>query len=155
MADAVLIRDALVGDAERIAELLEGGSLHPGAEDPKDREPYEEALAEILGDPGPSTVLVAEVDGLVIGTCQLLVLRHLQRRGGRCLEIESMHVDAAWRNRGIGAMLLEAATERGTALGCYRVQLTSNVERTDAHRFYETNGFVASHLGFKWAAPSS
>ena len=41
--------------------------------------------------------------------------------------------------------LLTAARERG----CYRVQLTSNKQRGDAHRFYERNGFSATHEGFK------
>jgi hypothetical protein len=30
----------------------------------------------------------------------------------------------------------------------------SNVRRTEAHRFYERQGFVPSHLGFKrWIEP--
>ena len=33
--------------------------------------------------------------------------------------------------------------------GCSLVQLTSDKSRTDAHRFYERLGFVASHEGFK------
>lgn len=33
--------------------------------------------------------------------------------------------------------------------GCALVQLTSDNVRTDAHRFYERLGFVASHTGFK------
>jgi GNAT superfamily N-acetyltransferase len=41
------------------------------------------------------------------------------------------------------------AIERARALGCYRVQLTSNRVREDAHRFYERLGFVPSHVGYK------
>lgn len=33
--------------------------------------------------------------------------------------------------------------------GARRVQLTSNVSRVDAHRFYERLGFARSHAGFK------
>jgi hypothetical protein len=29
------------------------------------------------------------------------------------------------------------------------VQLTSNKARTDAHRFYDHHGFVATHEGYK------
>ena len=49
----------------------------------------------------------------------------------------------------MGAALVEAAIARARALGCYRVQLTSNAARPDAHRFYERLGFVPSHVGFK------
>ena len=41
------------------------------------------------------------------------------------------------------------AVARAAALGCYRIQLTSNTARPDAHRFYERLGFVPSHVGFK------
>ena len=33
--------------------------------------------------------------------------------------------------------------------GCALVQLTTDKSRTDAHRFYERLGFVASHEGMK------
>ena len=41
------------------------------------------------------------------------------------------------------------AIERARALGCRLVQLTSDKERADAHRFYRRLGFVDSHHGFK------
>ena len=84
-----------------------------------------------------------------MGVCQLIVFRHLQHRGGRCAEIESVHVHPDFRGSGIGSALLRDAVERARRLGCYRVQLTSNIVRADAHRFYERLGFVPSHAGFK------
>jgi GNAT superfamily N-acetyltransferase len=110
--------------------------------------PYRAALDEITADP-TATVLVAEEDGVVVGMCQVITFRHLQQTGGRCAEIESMHVDGRNRGHGIGTILLAAAIEWARAQGCYRVQLTSNKARTDAHRFYLRNGFEASHEGFK------
>jgi len=32
---------------------------------------------------------------------------------------------------------------------CFAIQLTTNAERKDAHRFYEDLGFKGSHLGMK------
>jgi GNAT superfamily N-acetyltransferase len=60
-----------------------------------------------------------------------------------------MHVHPDHRARGIGAVLLAAAVERARAAGCFRVQLTSNKARVDAHRFYLRHGFEESHEGFK------
>ena len=94
-------------------------------------------------------VLVAELDGEVVGVCQLIVFRHLQASGGRCAEIESVHVHPDHRGAGVGAALSRDASTGPVALGCYRVQLTSNTARPDAHRFYERLGFVPSHVGFK------
>ena len=65
---------------------------------------YASALAEI--DATDGAVLVAELDGEVVGVCQLIVFRHLQRRGGRCAEIESVHVHPEHRGSGIGGALL-------------------------------------------------
>lgn len=143
----VAVRSATAADLPAVVACLIAGSLDPGAEDPSDLEPYRAALAE--AQEGRSDVLVAEVGGEVVGVCQLIVVRHLQRRGQLCAELESVHVRPDLRSRGIGASLAAAAVERARALGCARVQLTSNLARRDAHRFWDRMGFVRSHAGFK------
>jgi len=143
----VRIREAEPRDARRIVQILDAGSLHPGAEDPEDPTSY----AAVIGafGRGPSKILVAESEGKVVGVIQLIIIQHLQRRGGICAELESVHVAEEMRGHGIGGLLVEDAVRRAAELGCYRVQLTSNVARLDAHRFYEAHGFTSSHLGFK------
>jgi GNAT superfamily N-acetyltransferase len=146
-ATEAVVRSARPEDAGRLVELLDHGSLVPGKEDLGDLTPYLAALLEITDSAGD--LLVAEVDGKVVGVCQLIVFRHFQSKGGLCAELESMHVHPDWRGEGIGRQLLKAAVDRARQLGCYRLQLTSNNERPDAHRFYESMGFHASHRGFK------
>ncbi len=140
------IRTANPADAHRLAGLMAGGALVP--KDLDDTEAIAEALAEIARTPG-SDVLVAEVDGRVVGMCQLITFRHVQHGGGLCAEIESLHVHSDHRSSGIGGALLEEAVSRAREAGCYRVQLTSNTARSDAHRFYEGHGFQPTHVGFK------
>lgn len=60
-----------------------------------------------------------------------------------------MHVHPGCRSHGIGSTLLTAAIERAHGFGCYRIQLTSNKDRPDAHRFYARHGFQLGHHGFK------
>jgi GNAT superfamily N-acetyltransferase len=142
------IRLARPEDVGPLVELLVGGSLNEESTVPEDLGPFRDALAEIAATAG-NDLLVAELDGEVVGMCQLVMFRHLQADGGRCAEIESMHVRRDRRSEGIGALLLSEVVDRARRAGCYRVQLTSNVARRDAHRFYEREGFVPSHRGFK------
>ena len=142
------VRSATVADLGTVVDLLVEVALGPSDDDAGDVAVYAEALRSIEASPG-SDVLVAEVDGAVVGVCQLIVFRHLQHRGGLCAEIESVPVCEALRSQGIGSALVSAAVARAREAGCYRVQLTSNNARVDAHRFYERLGFVASHQGFK------
>jgi GNAT superfamily N-acetyltransferase len=146
----LIIRQVRESDLGRVVELMLLGPVPggpAGTEDPADLGPYRAALRDIEG--GGGAVLVAELDGEVVGVCQLIVFRHLQAHGGLCAEVESMHVHPDHRGGGIGAALLSDAVTRAGALGCYRIQLTSNTARPDAHRFYERLGFVPSHVGFK------
>jgi len=54
--------------------------------------------------------------------------------------ISMMVVDESLRNRGIGAALVRAAERSLAERGCYMVEVTSHVRRTEAHRFYENLG---------------
>ncbi len=85
-------------------------------------------------------VLVAELDGAVIGCLSTSVMRVLHRPApvGR---ISMMVVDEALRGRGIGAELVRAAEQALAQQGCYMVEVTSHVRRIDAHRFYERLGY--------------
>jgi GNAT superfamily N-acetyltransferase len=147
MSRSVTVRDAGVADTPRLVALIAAGSLTGDAPD-TDLAPYADAVREIADDKH-SAILVAEIKARVVGMCQLTGFRHVQHRGGLCAEIESMHVDPGERATGIGGLLLEAAVDRAREWGAYRVQLTSNSQRGDAHRFYARHGFVATHVGFK------
>lgn len=147
MREDVSIRDAGVADTPRLVALIAAGSLDQQPRD-TDLSPYADAVRE-LADDKHSAILVAEVKAHVVGMCQLIGFRHVQHRGGLCAEVESMHVDPAYRGSGIGGLLLEAAVDRAREWGAYRVQLTSNARREDAHRFYARHGFAPTHVGFK------
>jgi GNAT superfamily N-acetyltransferase len=145
-----VIRPADEADVGPMVELLVLGVVPggpPSTEDPHDLGPYRAAWRAIAE--GGGVVLVADLAGRVVGVCQLIVFRHLQAHGGLSAELESVHVHPDHRGTGVGGALVREAVARARELGCYRVQLTSNTARADAHRFYERLGFVPSHVGFK------
>ena len=60
-----------------------------------------------------------------------------------------MRVASSLRGQGLGRALFEWAIARAKEKDCRLVQLTTDKARGDAHRFYESLGFVASHEGMK------
>jgi GNAT superfamily N-acetyltransferase len=144
---AALIRPIAYEDVGDAVNVIIGGSTKPESEHPDDIDSYWAAVEETRTRRGD--VLVGELDGEVVGVCQILIFQHFQHAGGWCCEIESVHVRSDLRSQGIGGALLDAAEALARDRGCYRVQLTSNNVRQEAHRFYANYGYVSSHHGFK------
>ena len=142
-----LVRPIRYEDVAAAIELLRGGSLMPEFEDVSKVDDYWAAVEATRRQRGD--VLVAEVEGDVVGVCQVIIFQHFQHAGGWCCEIESVHVRSDVRSRGVGAALLAAADDLARARGCYRIQLTSRNVREDAHRFYLANGYGQTSQGFK------
>ncbi|HZY67763.1 MAG TPA: GNAT family N-acetyltransferase [Devosia sp.] len=143
-------RNATAADLRFIIELIVEDSVVQTDDDPDAAgEPdYLHALAEMDADPNHEMIVVEE-DGVPVGCFQLSYLPGLMRRGMKRGLIESVHVVATHRNRGIGGEMMRWAIARCREKGCGMVQLTSNKKRLDAHRFYERLGFKKSHEGFK------
>ncbi|ROQ69865.1 acetyltransferase (GNAT) family protein [Streptomyces sp. 840.1] len=111
---------------------------------------HEKAFADITGD-ARNEVLVL-VDGrTVVGCPQATYIPGLGRHGAERALIEAVRIRPGLRGGGLGRQLMERAVERARQRGCALVQLTSTRQRTDAHRFYASLGFTASHEGFKLA----
>ena len=127
-----MIRRAREGDAAALVLLIGQLGYHAGAGEVVERLIAMEAEGRV--------VLVAELDGRVVGCLSTSVMRVLHRPApvGR---ISMMVVDEALRSRGIGAALVRAAEDALAAQGCYMVEVTSHQRRTEAHRFYEQLGY--------------
>ncbi|WP_372344329.1 N-acetyltransferase family protein [Streptomyces sp. KL116D] len=142
------IRPAAAEDVPAIVAMLADDPLGARRESPDDLAPYLAAHARLAADPNQHLV-VAVREGRVVGTLQLTVIPGLSRMGSTRSVIEGVRVHADERGSGLGTRLIEWAVEESRRQDCQLVQLTSDATRTDAHRFYERLGFVASHVGFK------
>mgnify|MGYP005994454899 CR=1 FL=1 len=143
-----VVREAVASDLESIVALLVDDPLGVTRESADDMGRYRAAFEDISSDPRNLQVVVVHGDE-VVATLQLTVIPGLARGGALRAQIEAVRVAAAWRSRGLGGALIRWAIEEATRRGCALVQLTSDVRRTDAHRFYTRLGFVDSHVGFK------
>ncbi|WP_309053275.1 GNAT family N-acetyltransferase [Streptomyces sp.] len=142
------IRPATAEDLPAIVAMLADDPLGATRESPDDLSPYLAAFERLAGDPHQHLV-VAVREAKVVGTLQLTIIPGLSRRGATRSIIEGVRVHADERGSGLGTQFIEWAVEESRRQGCVLVQLTSDVTRTDAHRFYERLGFEASHVGFK------
>jgi GNAT superfamily N-acetyltransferase len=111
-------------------------------------ESYLRAFESIDADPN-NELVVACMDGEVVGVLQLTFIPYLSHQGSWRALIEAVRVDSRRRAQGLGKALVEWAINRARKRGCYMVQLTTDKARADAKRFYEALGFVASHEGMK------
>lgn len=142
------IRLAKREDLPVIAEMLLRDSL---LESPHEAVPTSEQLAAfdlIAGDPD-NQILVATLNGQVVGTLQLTFIPGISHKGTWRAQVEAVRVREDLRNQKIGTQLMEWAIDRARERGCWMIQLTSNRSRRAAHRFYERLGFKASHVGMK------
>ena len=91
--------------------------------------------------------LVCELDGAVAAECNLRFEYQLHH-AARIAEIMELAVAPGYRRRGLGADLLREAHVAALAQGCVQLELSCNMLRTDAHRFYEREGFRRYHYKF-------
>lgn len=56
-------------------------------------------------------------------------------------DIGGLIVDSKYRSKGIGANLLEAAEKWARSQDLNLVRVRSNIKRTEAHRFYQRQGY--------------
>lgn len=155
VGDATL-RRATPEDADAVIALLADDPVSAARGDvasEEDRPAYVAGLREILADPS-NDLLVAERDGVIVGTLQLTSIPGMARQGARRLLVEAVRVRSDLRSSGIGSGIMRWVSDSAApALGAAMVQLTSDASRIDAHRFYEHLGYVGSHKGFKFAVP--
>jgi GNAT superfamily N-acetyltransferase len=111
-------------------------------------ESYYSAFEKIDADPNHE-LIVAELNGDVVGTLHLIFLPSISFQGGLRAQIESVRVDTKCRSQGIGREMMNWTVERARSRGAHIIQLTTHLTRKDAHRFYERLGFKGSHLGMK------
>ena len=149
--DTVVLREAVGDDVPAIVALLaedQLGATRDGVDSREDLQAYLRAFHALDAD--PAHLLVVATDGAdVLATMQLSFLPGLARRGAPRAQVEALRVAGEHRNRGLGAAMLEWAIGEARRRSCGLVQLTSDKSRSDAHRFYERLGFVASHEGLK------
>ena len=93
-------------------------------------------------------LFVAIEDGTVVGSYALLIMHNLAHCGTPSAIAEDVVVASASQGQGIGRQMMAHALSEARLAGCYKLALSSNRKRTQAHAFYESLGFVQHGLSF-------
>lgn len=148
--DTVTFRLATEQDLDRIVEMLADDSLG------STRERYEQPLPEsylnafqAIAADANNELVVACLGKDVVGVQQITFTPYITHQGGWRATIEGVRTSSSERGKGIGTALIRWAIRRAKERGCHLVQLTTDKQREDAHRFYEQLGFTATHEGMK------
>ena len=112
--------------------------------EPHDIEQLSDPETHILS--GGGAILLAEQDGIVVGTCALVAMEE------GTFEVAKMAVNPALRGAGIGRKLLQAAVEAARARQARRLYIETNNTLSNAVHLYESCGFI--HIPVERRQPS-
>jgi GNAT superfamily N-acetyltransferase len=88
-----------------------------------------------------TTIIVADVAGLLVSSCTLAIIPNLTRGARPYGVIENVVTHPDYRRAGLGRGVLQAALNRAWEANCYKVLLATGSKRETTLRFYEGAGF--------------
>ena len=131
------IRQATLADIDALAPLFD--AYRRFYDQPGDIALASAFLHERL-ERGESTLLMAEVDGQLLGFCQLYPT-WCSVAAARIFVLYDLFVDPDARRGGVGRALMQAAQAFGRAAGAVRLDLTTARTNTRAQALYESEGW--------------
>jgi GNAT superfamily N-acetyltransferase len=142
-------------DAAAIAALLEDLGRFYGAagSEPLDRR-VDQIKEAIFSSPPAAYALLARDAGEVAGLAAYSFLWPAVG-ASRSLFLKELYVPEAYRRQGVGRLLMRAVFETAAAMGCSRVEWTTDVGNTAAQAFYARLGLTAypSKVFYRVEAP--
>ena len=144
----IRIRPATLEDEEGAVYLLEQLFEPPGGLPPDYTRERSSAAFRWAVEQRNADVLLAFDGDTAVGLTSVYADIQSLGFGPKCW-LQDMVVDKERRSEGIGGLLMAAAETWARAHGLTHIELSSNSGRVDAHRFYESLGFEATHQGYK------
>ena len=141
----MIIREAAETDLPSILSLYGQPDFDNGVM--ADIESARDFLATIARYPD-YRVYVAEIEGERIAVYSLLIMNKLAHKCTPSAILEDIVVATSRQRQGVGKALVAHAMDMARSKGCYKLVLSSNARRIDAHRFYDQLGFQRHGVSF-------
>ena len=138
------ISRAEIDDIPALCDLL-FSLFSQEAEFTPDRNAQARGLTAVINDPELGAILVARIDGEIVGMVNLLFTVSTAL-GERVALLEDMVVSAEWRGEGIGSGLMSEVYDFAKENSCKRITLLTDHDNEGAHRFYRRHGFEQSSM---------
>ncbi len=145
-------REATDNDLEAVLELYADPHLDNGERLSLDE--ARDTLRRLRSYPN-YRLYVGELGEELVATFVLLIMDNLAHCGKPSGVMEAVVVEAKRRGQGIGRAAVAFALRRCHEAGCYKLALSSNKKRTEAHRFYESLGFERHGYSFSTSLTES
>jgi ribosomal protein S18 acetylase RimI-like enzyme len=95
-----------------------------------------------------SYILVAEIEGIVVGFVNFTTRKTILHRGLSGL-IDELTIAKNYHGKGIGRQLLSSAIEKSRQLGCCEVEVSTEKTNAKAREFYRQCGFTERGVLFE------
>ncbi len=137
---SVTIRKAKISDCNEAAELVRQLGYEVTIQEMRKR-------LKVLLKKSDHLVAMALRENFTVGLVCACWDLHIEREG-RSGQVTALVVAEGFRSQGIGTLLLVQAESWLRAAGATSCLVNSHLRRTDAHRFYEREGYRVTGLRF-------
>lgn len=134
------IREARPDDADALKALYTEHLTQRPPEHVPDGAKWADLL-RIIEEDGNYHLLVGEIDGMVVSSVTLIVIRNLTHGLRPYAVIENVVTHAEYRNRGCASALMQRAGEIARQKNCYKIMLMTGAKKAETLRFYERCGY--------------
>lgn len=134
------IREAAINDVEALHDLYMNHLTRYPPKEEQNISEWSKLLEELIAKPDYH-LLVGEVNGTVVSSVTLIVIRNLTHNLRPYAVIENVVTHAGFRNKGYAFALMEKASEIAKEKNCYKIMLMTGSKKESTLRFYERCGF--------------
>ena len=134
------IREVVISDVDDLQELYLKHLTQYPPQEPQIKEDWISLIDKINKDEDYH-LLVGVIDGKVISTVTLVVIRNLTHNLRPYAVIENVVTHHNYRVKGYASKLITYATDIAQSKKCYKIMLMTGSRKESTLNFYKQNGF--------------